>query len=69
MRFQGTFCFAVGLMLAVVGVAAVDQSLTDDGLITGFLISLLGCGVLGCGVLMLNREEACLLYTSDAADE
>jgi len=56
MQVQGTFCFIVGLLLAIVGVAGVEQSLTDASLITGFVVSLVGCGVLGCGVLMLNTE-------------
>lgn len=55
---QGTFCFMVGLVLAVVGAAGVDQSITDASMIESFAVSLIGCGVLACGVMIMNRETA-----------
>lgn len=56
-RFSGMFLVFTGLVLTIFAFAGMEASMTDAGLISGFLISILGGLILACGVLMLDRVD------------
>lgn len=54
---SGMFCVVTGIVLAMFGVGGIEQSLDNDGLIAGALVSSLGLMIMACGVMMLEQEE------------
>ena len=55
---SGIFCFAVGFFLTAFGVGGIEQSITDDALLSGALVSTLGLMIMYCGVLMLKDVDS-----------
>ena len=56
---QGTamFLFAVGFFLTAFGVGGIEQSITDDAMLTGCVVSALGLAVMYCGTLGLRNAH------------
>jgi len=59
---QAFFVFFAGFILTLFGVGGVEQSITDDTLLTGVGISVLGCLIMYCGVLGIHNAG---LYSKD----
>jgi len=55
---SGIFCSAVGFLLTAGGVGGIEQSITDDALVSGVLISAVGLMIMACGVLMLKEVDS-----------
>lgn len=51
---SGTFCIAVGFFLTAFGVGGIEQSLTDQALLSGVLVSAVGLLIMWAGTLMLK---------------
>ena len=55
---SGMFCFAVGLLVTAFGVGGIEQSLDDQGLLLGALVSSVGLSIMWAGTLMLKEVDS-----------